>query len=180
VEYEIIQFSRLYLVDDLPRFVKALRGKSQVREIYVNGCHIRCKAQTLLQGLRGFLILPLRGVHVAQIAIRSVFPRVTLNHLLIRLRGFIQFSGYIQVVVGGDLQLFSLAGMFPQLECLGVVLAGPPYLAESLVVAAHCRVAHGKIRIKLDGSLMIRQGCGVAFLVTGLSAKAVCFQSFQR
>ena len=52
--------------------------------------------------------------------------RVALNLLLIRLCRFIQFSGYILIVVGGDRQLFPLAGMFPQLKCLGVVLAGPP------------------------------------------------------
>ena len=55
-----------------------------------------------------------------------------------------------------------------------------PSLAEIEVVAAHCPVAHGKIRIKLDGTLMVRQGCGGAFLITGLSAKAVRFQSFER
>ena len=33
VEYEIIQFSRLRLVDDLPRFVEALQGKGVVGEI---------------------------------------------------------------------------------------------------------------------------------------------------
>ena len=52
--------------------------------------------------------------------------RVALNLLLIRLGRFIQFSGYIRIVVGGDRQLFPFAGMFPQLECFGVVLAGPP------------------------------------------------------
>ena len=35
VEYEIIQFSRLRLVNDLPRFVEALQGKSVVGEIAV-------------------------------------------------------------------------------------------------------------------------------------------------
>ena len=76
--------------------------------------------------LRGFLVLPLFGVHDAQIAVRSGIPRVALNRFLIRLGRFIQFPGYIRVVVGGDRQLFPLAGMFPQLECLGEVLAGPP------------------------------------------------------
>ena len=33
VEYEIIQFSRLRLVDDLPRFVETLQGKGVVGEI---------------------------------------------------------------------------------------------------------------------------------------------------
>jgi hypothetical protein len=97
-----------------------------------------------------------------------------------RLGRFIQFSSYIHIVGGGDMQLFPFAGMFAQLECLREVIAGPPYLAESRVVAAHCKVAHGKIRVKLDGTLMVRQGGGGAFLVTGLRAKAVRFQSFQR
>ena len=35
VQYEIIQFSRLRLVDDLPRFVEALQGKGVVGEILV-------------------------------------------------------------------------------------------------------------------------------------------------
>ena len=35
VQYEIIQFSRLRLVDDLPRFVETLQGKGVVGEIVV-------------------------------------------------------------------------------------------------------------------------------------------------
>ena len=37
VEHEIIQFSRLRLVDDLPRFVETLQGKGVVGEILVSG-----------------------------------------------------------------------------------------------------------------------------------------------
>ena len=44
VEYEIIQFSRLRLVDDLPRLVEALQGKSVVGEIDVTAYPIRCEA----------------------------------------------------------------------------------------------------------------------------------------
>ena len=39
VEYEIIQFSRLRLVDDLPRLVEALQGKGVVGEIPVVCLH---------------------------------------------------------------------------------------------------------------------------------------------
>ncbi len=126
VEYEIIQFSRLRLVNDLPRFVETLQGKGVVGEIGVQSCLIRCKAHGLPRDLRSFFILPLFAVHDAQIDIRSGCPRVALNLLLIRLGRFIQFPGYTRIVVGGDRQLFPLAGMFPQLERLGVVLAGPP------------------------------------------------------
>jgi hypothetical protein len=40
--------------------------------------------------------------------------------------------------------------------------------------------ARRKIGIKLDGTLMVRQGCGGAFLVTSFFAKAKRFQCFQR
>jgi hypothetical protein len=53
--------------------------------------------------------------------------------------------------------------MFPHLKRLEV-LAGPPYLAEIEVVVAKCLVALGKVRVKLDGSLIVGQGCGMAFL----------------
>ena len=70
VEYEIIHFSRLRLVNDLPRLVEALQGKGVVGEIVVTTYPIRCKAHGLPRDLRGFLILPLFGVHTAQIAVR--------------------------------------------------------------------------------------------------------------
>src|ERR1700752_1180518 len=41
-------------------------------------------------------------------------------------------------------------------------------------------VAQGKIRIKLNSTLMVRQGCGVAFLVNRLYAQGVRLQSFER
>ncbi len=74
VENEIIQFSRLRLVDDLPRFVEALQGKGVVGEIDVRIDMIRRKAQGLPSDLRGFLILPLCGVHDAQIVVRCGDP----------------------------------------------------------------------------------------------------------
>ena len=74
VEYAIIQFSRLRLVDDLPRFVEALQGKGVVGEIRVRTHTIRRKAQGLPRDLRGLLILPLCGVHFAQIVVRCWRP----------------------------------------------------------------------------------------------------------
>ena len=73
-----------------------------------------------------FSYCPCAAYTMPKLPYAAVFPRVALNLLLIRLGRFIQFSGYIPIVVGGDRQLFPLAGMFPQLECLGEVLAGPP------------------------------------------------------
>ena len=35
VQYQIIHFSRLRFVDDLPRFVEALQGKQAVAKVYV-------------------------------------------------------------------------------------------------------------------------------------------------
>jgi hypothetical protein len=52
--------------------------------------------------LRGFLILPLFGVHVGQTAVGWVFARVALNLLLIGLGCFFQFPSYIRIVVGCD------------------------------------------------------------------------------
>src|ERR1700691_2177829 len=113
-------------------------------------------------------------------AVRCNFQWVVVNFLLICLSRFIQFSGYIRIVIRSDRQLFPLAGMFPQLECLGEVLAGSPKSAETEVVPAYRPVAHGKIGIELDRTLMERQGCGGAFLMPILCTKAIRLQSFQR
>ncbi len=126
VQYEIIYFSRLRLMDDLPRLVEALQGNGIVGEIVVQIHSVRCKAHGLPRDLRGLLILPLFRVHIAQTVVGVGFPRVALNPLLIYLDRFIQFPGYIRIVVGGDTELFPLTGMFPQLKCLAEVLAGPP------------------------------------------------------
>ena len=84
VEWIIIHhFSRLRLVNDLPRLVEALQGKGIVGEIPVHTDIIRRKAHGLPRDLRGFLILPLRDEHSAQIAISFGFPRIALNLLLI-------------------------------------------------------------------------------------------------
>src|SRR5580704_1887257 len=67
--------------------------------------------------------------------------------------------------------------MFAQLVRPREILAGPLYFGETGVATAHSPVSHGKIRIKLDGTLMVRQRCGGAFLTIRLDTKAVCFQS---
>ena len=113
VEYVIIQFSRLCLVTDLLQFVEALQGKGEVGEMPVPSYVIRCKALALPSDLRSLLVQPLFVVHYAQIVVCFNFPWVALNLLLIGLGRFIQFPSYIQIVVGCDLQLFPLAGMFP-------------------------------------------------------------------
>src|SRR6266436_5447386 len=105
--------------------------------------------------------------------------RVARNLLLICLRCFFQFPGYTSIVVGGDRQLFPLAGMFAQLECLGVILACPLCLRKIAVADPHCPIPPCKIRIKLDGTLIVWQGCRDAFLVSHLYGKAECFQSFE-
>src|SRR6202043_3082664 len=58
--------------------------------------------------------------------------------------------------------------------------AGSLELAETGVVHAQRVVAHGKIRIELDGMMIERQSRGGAFLVEGFSAEAERFQSFER
>jgi len=67
--------------------------------------------------------------------------------------------------------------MFSQLECLGDVLAGPHVFAERVVVAAHYVIARGKIRIKLDGMLKVRQGRGSAFSLKALLPRLYAFRA---
>ena len=67
MENEIIQFSRLCLLDDLPHFLEALQGEQAVAEVLIWADIIRGEAQAFAMRLRGLLILPQRGVHVAQI-----------------------------------------------------------------------------------------------------------------
>src|ERR1035441_1264789 len=59
VQYEIIHFSRLRLVDRLPRLVEALQGKGIVGGIRVPTYSIRRETHGLHTRLRGFLILSL-------------------------------------------------------------------------------------------------------------------------
>src|ERR1019366_10711438 len=109
------------------------------------------------------LIQTLFGVDDAKIEVASGLLRGALNLLLIRLGRFAQLSPDIELVVRGQRELFPLAGMIAQLESLGEVLTGPPRLGETEVFPAHCQVAHGKIRIELDGALVVRQSSAGAF-----------------
>src|SRR6266853_2243384 len=65
VEYEIIQFSRLRLLNDLPRFIEALQGEQAVDKIGVGGNIIRGEAEALAIGLRSPLKLSPLNAHVA-------------------------------------------------------------------------------------------------------------------
>src|ERR1039458_2399170 len=103
VQYEIIHFARLRLVDRLPRLVEALQGKGIVGGIRVPTYSIRRETHGLHTRLRGFLIMSLEGEHHTQPVIRGGFPWVVRNPLLICLGCFIQLSGYGVIVVGGDL-----------------------------------------------------------------------------
>ncbi len=102
MERVVIQFSRLRLMNDLPRLVEALQDNEDVGEIGVPNYLIRCKPQGLPRDLQCFLILPLFAVDKAQIAICLGFPWVALNTLLIYLDRFIQFPRYNPIIVGCD------------------------------------------------------------------------------
>src|SRR5579863_10033734 len=70
VKCEIIQFRPL-VVDKLSGFVEALQGKCIVSEVHIRRNLIRGKAYELLSRLRSLLVLPLKGEHHAQIAVRN-------------------------------------------------------------------------------------------------------------
>src|SRR5580693_1823541 len=106
--------------------------------------------------------------------------RVALNLLLISLGGLMQFPTDDEVVGTRDGKLFPFAGMLPQLKGLGVVLAGSCDLFETVVVVPYRPICEREIRIKLDGALMVRQGCGETFLIPGLYSRAIRFERFQR
>ena len=143
-EYVIIRFSGLFFVDDLPRFVKTLQGKGIIGEILVQSYFFRCQVDALPRDLHGIFISPLCGEYYAQIVIRRNFTRVATNLFLISLGCFVQFSSYGRIIVGSDRQSFPFAGTLAQLKCFGKVLAGSRWLAEIVVVNAHCAVGHRK------------------------------------
>src|SRR5262245_28219268 len=58
VEDDIIQFSRLRLLDDLPRFAEVMQGEQAVAEVLIWADIIRVKAEACSMRLRGLLILP--------------------------------------------------------------------------------------------------------------------------
>lgn len=119
-------FRGLRLTNNLLCFAEPLQGNGVVCKIFVIAHGVRRKAYTLPRYLGGFLILSLSGVDQAQIAVRrDALPRIVRDFLLKRPSGFIEFSGYVRIVVCGDRKFFLLAGVFPQLKCFGVILAGP-------------------------------------------------------
>ena len=64
VENEIIQFSRLRLLDDLSRFIEALQGERRVGEILVCCLFIRCEAKALRECTSvAFSYCPRRAKH---------------------------------------------------------------------------------------------------------------------
>src|SRR5271155_589460 len=69
--------------------------------------------------------------------------------------------------------------MSPQLERFGDVLVGSARLTEIGVLVCHCQISPGKIRIKLDRTLKVRQGGGRGLPLTG-NTDGVSLQSFQR
>src|SRR5664280_923480 len=126
VEKGVVQLSRLRLLDYLPGLVEALQREQSEDNVFVYAHSDYGYTETLTIRVQGLLILSLREVHVAQTAVSSPVSWITLNLFLIRLCRLIQFPDDIQIVVAGDSQFFALTGMFPQLKCLVVVLAGPP------------------------------------------------------
>ena len=67
-------------------------------------------------GLTGYLhrllILSLFGIHIPQTIVSAGPARVIVDHQLISLCGLVQFSRNLVIVCGGDMQLFSLTGVF--------------------------------------------------------------------
>jgi len=92
VEENWIDFSRLRLVDHLPRLVKTLQCEAIVGKIDVGICSARRKPHVVSGHLCGFLKPPHFGVHIAQVDVSQ--PWVALYFLLIGLGRFIEFSGY--------------------------------------------------------------------------------------
>src|ERR1019366_9312703 len=120
VESVTIQVSRLRFVNNL---------SSLVSEALVPSVATLYNAQPLADELHGLLISSLFGVSDAQTDIPYNFPGVALDLLLKCLGRFIKLSGYMPLVSCHDLQLFPLAGMFPQLKCFAEIFAGSLYFA---------------------------------------------------
>src|SRR5580698_9146932 len=76
VEYDIIQFSRLRFVDDLPRLVEALQGEQDVAKVAIKGAIVRSKTETLAKRLRSPIILSLFSVHDTQTDVGCGVSRV--------------------------------------------------------------------------------------------------------
>src|SRR5215469_6907504 len=171
-KFKPINFFRLCVMDDLTRSIETLQGKRVNGEISV-GTERRCKTQGAVGDLTRLFVLPLQGIDNTQSRIRSVIPGVAVDPLLIGLGCFLQLSGHIQIVVGGDRQLFPLADLISQLKGLAEVRPGSVYLAETGVVQAQRPVGHCKVRIKVEHTLKIRQGCRRTLLTKSFQPLAV-------
>src|SRR5215469_15830332 len=178
--YKIIQLSLVRLLERLLRFIETLQAEQVIREISIRGDIIRGEAEALASNLRCFLVLPLGAVKVAQVEMGSVVPWVAGNPFLICLCRSIQLARYALIIESSDPQPFTLAGMLSQLECLGEIFAGAFQLTHGEVIAAHCCIAQGKIRVDFDGMLMVGQSIGCTLLAMRLLSKAVRLQGFKR
>src|SRR6516225_2250123 len=113
MQYVIIHFSCLRLVDGASRFVESLQGDQIADEVLVRGMFIRSKLQTTASGLARLPILPLSSIHNAQTEVSRRASRIALNLLLIGCYRFIQFASHVQIVSGGDEEPLSLTGVLP-------------------------------------------------------------------
>src|ERR1700728_5034912 len=105
VEWSIIHFSRLRVVDDLPRFVKSLQGKEVNTEHEVRIDMVGHKSKALACPLRRLLIPSLTHVHTTQHdvgahvhTLKFLEPRIALNHLSQCSLRLVQFPSDISVV----------------------------------------------------------------------------------
>ena len=100
---------------------------------------------------------------------------IVLNFLFIRLCGFVQFPGDIQIVVRRYSYLLALTGTAAQLKCLGVVFTGSPRLGQTEVSPPSGQVAHRKIGVELDGALVVRHSRARSFFPIGFLPQRVGF-----
>ena len=95
MEYDIIQFSCLCLLNDLPRFVESLQGKQAVGEIRVVDDIIRARRRLSRYASAAFSYCPCAVYTLPRPDVRGEVSRVALNPLLIGLCSFLQFPGYV-------------------------------------------------------------------------------------
>ncbi len=180
MKQEVIQLLRVRLLNGLLGLVEVLQSKKAVGKIRIRGGVVRSKTETLVVSFRGFLVLSQLRVRISQIKMRPKLPRVILNRLLIRLYGFIQLPADAQIIIGADVEFFTLAGMVTQLECLGGILRSASQFAHAIVIVGDTQISHGEVWIKLDGALIVRQSRGGPLTASNLVPHAVCFQGFER
>ena len=113
MEYDIIELSRLRLVDGLQGFVEALQGEQVGAQVLVWGDDIRSEALSLAHYLCRLLVPPLGRVHGAQTIEKTSVARIVLNELLVRLDDFIELPSYRRIVIRTNHQAFPFAGVLP-------------------------------------------------------------------